>query len=129
MAGKLSKVVPDKINDDIQKETFANQWKDTSPAIEWFVNIEEKERSSLMVFDIESFYSSVTESIFKNAIEFAKQLTEISDYDMSLINQAQKTLLFDKRYTELKKMLVKILMSQWNVLIEQKCVSQWELLF
>ena len=79
MAGKLSKVVPDKINDDIQKETFANQWKDTSPVIEWFVNIEEKERSSLMVFDIESFYSSVTESIFKNAIEFAKQLTEISE--------------------------------------------------
>ena len=35
-------------NNYIQKETFANQWKDTSPVIEWFVNIKEKEHSSFM---------------------------------------------------------------------------------
>ena len=35
-------------NNYIQKETLANQWKDTSPVIEWFVNIKEKEHSSFM---------------------------------------------------------------------------------
>ena len=46
--------------------------------IEWFVNIKEKERSSFMVFDIESFYPSIAERLFTNAIQFAKQITEIS---------------------------------------------------
>ena len=69
--GKISKVILDKINKHIQKETSANQWKDTSSVIEWFVNIKEKERSSFMVFDIESFYLSITERLFINAIKFA----------------------------------------------------------
>ena len=38
-------------------------------------------------FDIESFYSSIAERLFTNAIQFAKQITKISDHDMSLINQ------------------------------------------
>ena len=36
---KISKVILDKINNHIQKETTAYQWKDTSSVIEWFVNI------------------------------------------------------------------------------------------
>ena len=36
---KISKVILDKINNHIQKETAAYQWKDTSSVIEWFVNI------------------------------------------------------------------------------------------
>ena len=121
--GRISKVNLDKINDNIQKKTSVNQWKDTSSVIEWFVNIKEKERSSFMVFDIESFYPSITECLFTNAIRFAKQITEISDYDMSLINQSRKTLLFNERIPWVKKVVVKILMSQWDVLMERRCVN------
>ena len=71
--------------------------------IEWFVNIKEKERSSFMVFDIESFYPSITEHLFTNAIQFAKQITEISDHDMSLVNQSRKTLLFNEKIPQVKK--------------------------
>ena len=54
---------------------------------DWMVvNIKEKERSFFMVFDIQSFYPSITERLFINAIQFAKQITKISDYGMSLIN-------------------------------------------
>ena len=49
-----------------------------------------------MVFDIETFYPLITECLFMNAIQFAKQITEISDYDMSLINQSQKTFFNEK---------------------------------
>ena len=52
---KISKLMIDKINSHIQRETSASQWKDTSSVIEWFVNIKEKERSSFMVFDMYSF--------------------------------------------------------------------------
>ena len=56
-----------------------------------------------MVFDIESFYPSIAERLFTNAIRFAKQITEISDYDMSLINQSRKTFLFNERIPWVKK--------------------------
>ena len=56
-----------------------------------------------MAFDIESFYPSITERLFNNAIQFAKQTTEISDYDMSLINQSRKTLSFNEKIPWVKK--------------------------
>ena len=82
-----------------------------------------------MVFDIESFYPSITERLFTNVIRFSKQITEVSHYDMSLKNQSRKTLLFDEKIHGLKKMVLKILMSQWDVLMQWKCVNQWELSF
>ena len=39
-----------------------------------------------MVFDIGSFYPSITERLFMNAILVAKQIAETFDYDMSLLN-------------------------------------------
>ena len=101
--GKISKITLDKINNHIQKETSSNQWKDRSWVVEWFVNIKEKERSSFMVFDTVSFYPSITERLFNYAIQFSEQITEISDYDMSLINQSQKTLLFNEQILWVKK--------------------------
>ena len=64
--------------------------------IKSFFNINEKERSYFMVFVIESFYPSMTERLFTNAIQFAKQITKIFDYDMSLIKQSRKTLFNEK---------------------------------
>ena len=96
MVTKINKVVLHKMNNDIQKETSVNQRKDTSSVFEWFVNIGEKNRTSFMFFNIESFSSPIVECLFKNTGNFAKQVTEISDYGMSLINQSRKTLLFNK---------------------------------
>ena len=56
-----------------------------------------------MVFDIESFYLSITERLFTNVIRFSKQITEVSHYDMSLKNQSRKTLLFDEKIPWVKK--------------------------
>ena len=48
---------------------------------------------------------------------------KISNYNMSLIHQSRKALLISEKIPWLKKIAVKILMSQWHVLVEQKCVS------
>ena len=50
-------LILDKINNHIQKETSANQWKDfrQSSVIQWFVNIKEKERSSFMFLILKVF--------------------------------------------------------------------------
>ena len=92
--GKISKEVLDKINNIVQSRTSVNQWKNTSSVIEWFINIKNKEIFSFIVFDIESFYPSISEDLFNSAIQFAKESVDISDYNLSLINQARKTLLF-----------------------------------
>ena len=93
--GKISKVILDKIR-------FRKKLPSVNGKTQ-FVNIKGKERSSFMVFDIESFYPSITERLFTDAIQFAKQITEISDYDMSLINQSRKTLLFNEKIPWAKK--------------------------
>ena len=86
----------DKINNIVQSKTLVNQGKDTSLVNEWFINIKNKESSSFIVFDIESFYPSISEDLFKSAIWFAKESIDITHYNLSLINQAWKTLLFHK---------------------------------
>ena len=93
-----------------------------SSVAELFVSIKEKEHSSFMDFIIESFNPSITERVFTNVIQFAKQITEIFDYDMPLINQSRKTLLFNEKILWVKKMVVNTLMSQWDVLMGWKCV-------
>ena len=91
---KISKVILDKINQQIQLTTKVNQWKDTSSVIEWFNNFESRER--LFVFDTGSFYPSIRENLFIKTIHFAKQMTEISTEDISLIMKARKTLLLNE---------------------------------
>ena len=58
--------------------------------IEWFNNFENKEWLSFMIFDIEGFYPSISDNLFIKAIQFAKQITQITDDDINLIMQARK---------------------------------------
>ena len=58
--------------------------------IEWFNNFENKEWLSFMVFHIEGFYPSISDNLFIKAIQFAKQITQITDDDINLIMQARK---------------------------------------
>ena len=60
--------------------------------IEWFINIKNKESSSFITFDIESFHPSISEDLYKSAIQFAKESIGISGDDLPLINQVPKTL-------------------------------------
>ena len=47
-----------------------------------------------MIFDIERFCSWISKNLLSKAIQFAKQITEITDEDINLI--ARKTLLFNE---------------------------------
>ena len=77
-----------------------------------------------MDFDIESFYPSIAERLFRNGIQIAEEITETCDYDMSLINESRKTLFLIKRCAVLKKMVVSILIGyQRDALMGQMCMS------
>ena len=68
-----------------------------------FIDIKNKESSSFIVFNIKSFYLSISEDLYKSAIQFAEESIDISDYGLSLINQARKTLLFHENTLWVKK--------------------------
>ena len=57
----------------------------------------------LKVFDIESSYPSITERLLMNVIQFAKEITGISNYDMFFIKQSWKTLFFKEKIHWVKK--------------------------
>ena len=82
----------------------------------WFINIKNKESSYFIVFDTESFYLSISEDLFKSAIQFAKESVDISDYNFSLINQAWKTILLNGNTIR----TMRILISLWVVLISKE---------
>ena len=101
--GKISETILDRINKSVVTSTKINQWKNTSSVIEWFKKINNKEKSSFIQFDIESFYPSISENLFTKAIEFAKSKTTISDDELYIIMQSKKTLLFHEEEPWLKK--------------------------
>ena len=90
---------------------------------EWFIDNKNKESSSFIVFDIKSFYLSISLDLYKSAIQFAKESVDISDYDLSLMNQARKTLLFHENTLWVKIEATTILMFLWVVLMGQKCAN------
>ena len=91
--GKVSKVILDRINNDIRDQVHVNQWRNSTDVISWFINIKDKSRKSFISFDIVDFYPSISESLLDQAIEWAKQHSEISDQDIQVIKHARKSLL------------------------------------
>ena len=116
-------MILDKINKIVQSRISVNQWKDLS--FDWFINIKNKESSWFIVFDIERFYPSISDNLFKSSIHFAKESIDFSDYDLSLINIAEKRYYFMETHPGSKKKGTSILMFLWVVLTGQKCAKLW----
>ena len=91
---KISKIILEKVNKVVIKSTKINQWKNEDIVIEWFKRIENKGETSFIIFDIESFYSSISLELFNKSIHFAKSKHNTSDNDLNIIKNARKTLLF-----------------------------------
>ena len=69
----------------MRSETKVNQWRNSYEVIEWFKNIRNNSNASFFVFEIESFYLSISLKLLDNAISFSKTICNISEQDM-LIN-------------------------------------------
>ena len=93
--GKISKHILDKINKSLLSNTKVNQWKNISDAISWFKNINNKKQSSFVNFEIDNFYSSISEKRLLDAINYAKSSANITEQDLSIIMQSRKTLIFE----------------------------------
>ena len=70
--GIVNKEYIDSINKIIREKTNVNQWRNTDAVVTWFQNIENKEISSFIKFDIVDFYSFISKGLLINAINFVK---------------------------------------------------------
>ena len=62
--------------------------------INWFTASTEKAKSKFIKFDIYEFYHSITEELFKKALNCAKSFVEISDEEEESILHCKRSLLF-----------------------------------
>ena len=104
--GRISKLILDKINICLYEKLKLNEWKNTADVINWFEKVDEKHLHTFTMFDIKDFYSSIKETLLKNAIQFDAEHTDISKNDFEVIFHARKSLLFHSNHLGLKETVI-----------------------
>ena len=92
--GKVSKVIIQKIVQQLNEKLKLNQWRDPSEVTKWFKGIENKNEASFLKFDIVNFYPSITEELLEKAVNFARSHVFFNDKDKNIIFTARKSFLY-----------------------------------
>ena len=94
--GRISKKILERVVSSVKRKTELNQWKNTSEVIEWFKKIKNKEKKSFILFDLVSFYPSITEPLLREALEWAATIANISESEKEIIMKCKNSLLYHK---------------------------------
>ena len=95
--GKVSHKILKKIVECVRNKTQLKQWKNVYSCIEWFKLLKNKKNLSFIIFDIVSFYPSISLELLEEAIEWAKQFVDVTDEERKIILESRKTLLAMKK--------------------------------
>ena len=93
--GRISKQKLAKINSIVRGKSGLNQWTSTEQVIKWFINIDNKEGTVFIQYDVCDFYSSITEELINKSLDYASTFVEISESDRNIILQCKKSFLFE----------------------------------
>ena len=93
--GKVSKHLLDKIIVDVRRKSNLVQWKNAYEVTRWFERIEDKSNKCFIKFDIVEFYPSIKEEQLRQALNFAREYSDISEQDEEIIFHSCKTVLID----------------------------------
>ena len=85
--GKISRAILDTINKNVVRSTEIDHWKSTSNVLDWYANYTDKSKASFVQFDIENVNPSITSDLLYNSIQFAKEVTTVSDDGIHVIMQ------------------------------------------
>ena len=88
--GKISKKILEKANKIIREKTGSMQWTSSSQPVEWFKNINDKQKCRFIKYDVDAFYPSISVELFKKSIKYARKFTEITKIDEEILWQARK---------------------------------------
>ena len=97
--GRKSKHILEEINRKLVNITQVNQWKNTSPVLEWFKKLENKGDSAFMCFDVVEFYPSISEALLNRPLDFASEHVSISANQRQTTINSKHSLLFSNGQT------------------------------
>ena len=92
--GKISQQLLKGINSQIREHLNLQQWRSTADTLNWFKNLKNKTRLKFIQLDIVDFYPSITEELFKAALQFAGDTVNITTEEYEILLNARQSLLF-----------------------------------
>ena len=101
--GKISKQILENVVNVVKSRTQLKQWRNTDEVLTWFKSLTNKKRKSFIIFDICSFYPSITKNILKKALEWAKEFIDISEEDEDIVMKSKKSFLYTGSKAWVKK--------------------------
>ena len=101
--GIISKQILDRVNTSLKEQLGVQQWRNSSDVTAWFASIAGKDNCVFTCFDICEFYPSISEELLSKALDFAGQMTNISEQERTIIFHSRKSLLFDARNDWVKR--------------------------
>ena len=101
--GKISKTILEKAVKEIKQKTQLNQWKNSNDVIDWFTNLKNKKSLVFFKFDINSYYPSISETLFKEALVWAKNYINVTQEEIEILMNARKSFLFHENEPWIKK--------------------------
>ena len=100
--GKISKTILDRVTKIIRVNENLPQWKSTINVLNWFELIQEKHKRKFVKFDIVSYYPSITEDLLARTIQWAREITDITELEIAVIRNARKTFIFNEEEAWIK---------------------------
>lgn len=85
------------------KPTKIYHWKNGSNVLDRYVNTSNENKASFVWLNIKRIYLSTTSDLLHNSIQFAQEITTVSDNDIRIIMQPRKTLFFNQKKPWVKR--------------------------
>ena len=92
--GQISKKILENVVFVVKQKTQLKQWRNTDEVLTWFKQLNNKKRKSFIVFDICSFYPSITPDILKKALNWARKFVKITKKEENTILKSKKCFLY-----------------------------------
>ena len=95
--GRVAMLIIDNMVKEIRsKNAELKQATNTKAVLEWFKSIKNKRIFKFIMFDIESFYPSITPELLEEALRWAAQYTCVSEQQKKVVFEASKSFLYSK---------------------------------
>ena len=110
--GRLSKFIFKAVNKELRHKLNLNQRKNTDGAFDWFKSMKDKQHWKFVSFDINDFYPSIKESLFKQYLDFEEKYIKLPVKTKPSSNM-RKSLFFSTNKKSGSKKKVDYLMWRW----------------
>ena len=87
----------------MKSKAHLTQWKNSDSVINWFEQLNNKEKLHFIQFDVVNFYGSISLDLLENSFTFAARFTHISEKEKSTIRQAANSYLFSSNQAWIKR--------------------------